>query len=56
MIILGMFAEYIKAAMDKATYEIIDDPEHFYGGGPRTPGVWAPGKTLSPAGTASEPL
>ena len=30
-----MFAEYIKAAMDKAVYEIIDDPEPFYG---RIPG------------------
>jgi hypothetical protein len=26
-----MFAEYIQAAMEKATYEIIDDPEPFYG-------------------------
>jgi hypothetical protein len=26
-----MFAVYIQAAMDKATYEIIDDPEPFYG-------------------------
>ena len=26
-----MFAEYIQAAMDRATYEIIDDPEPFYG-------------------------
>jgi hypothetical protein len=25
-----MFAEYIKAAMDKAVYEIIDDPEPFF--------------------------
>lgn len=24
--VMLMFAEYIKAAMDKATYEIIDDP------------------------------
>jgi hypothetical protein len=30
-ITLAMFAEYIKAAMDKAVYEIIDDPEPFYG-------------------------
>jgi len=27
MPILAMFADYIKAAMDKATYEIIGDPE-----------------------------
>jgi len=29
--IIAMFAEYIQAAMDQATYEIIDDPEPFYG-------------------------
>lgn len=46
MIILEMFAEYIKAAMDKATYEIIDDPEPFYGEIPELRGVWATGKTL----------
>jgi len=45
-IILVMFAEYIKAAMDKATYEIIDDPEPFYGEIPELRGVWATGKTL----------
>jgi predicted RNase H-like HicB family nuclease len=41
-----MFAEYIKAAMDKAVYEIIDDPEPFYGEIPELQGVWASGKTL----------
>ncbi len=41
-----MFAEYIKAAMDKATYEIIDDPEPFYGEIPELRGMWATGKTL----------
>ncbi len=45
-IILVMFAEYIKAVMDKATYEIIDDPEPFYGEIPELRGVWAIGKTL----------
>ncbi|HUS75092.1 MAG TPA: type II toxin-antitoxin system HicB family antitoxin [Methanothrix sp.] len=45
-IILVMFAEYIKAAMDKAVYEIIDDPESFYGEIPDLQGVWASGKTL----------
>jgi predicted RNase H-like HicB family nuclease len=45
-IIPMMFAEYIKAAMDKATYEIIDDPEPFYGEIPGLQGVWATGKTL----------
>jgi len=42
----AMFAEYIKAAMDQATYEIIDDPEPFYGEIPGLQGVWASGKTL----------
>ncbi len=41
-----MLVEYIKAAMDKATYEIIDDPEPFYGEIPELKGVWATGKTL----------
>jgi len=41
-----MFAEYIQAAMDQATYEIIDDPEPFYGEVPELEGVWATGKTL----------
>jgi predicted RNase H-like HicB family nuclease len=41
-----MFVEYIKAAMDKAVYEIIDDPEPFYGEIPELQGVWATGKTL----------
>ena len=41
-----MFAEYIQAAMDKATYEIIDDPEPFYGEVPELIGLWATGKTL----------
>jgi len=41
-----MFAEYIKAAMDRAVYEIIEDPESFYGEIPWLKGVWASGKTL----------
>jgi predicted RNase H-like HicB family nuclease len=41
-----MFAEYLQAAMDRATYEIIDDPEPFYGEVPELQGVWATGKTL----------
>jgi predicted RNase H-like HicB family nuclease len=46
LIIIIMFAEYIKAAMDAATYEIIEDPEPFYGEIPGLRGVWATGKTL----------
>ena len=41
-----MFAEYILAAMERATYEIIDDPEPFYGEVPELKGLWATGKTL----------
>ena len=41
-----MFAEYIQAALEKATYEIIDDPEPFYGEVPELQGLWATGKTL----------
>ena len=31
--------------MDRATYEIIDDPEPFFGKVPELRGVWAQGKT-----------
>ena len=41
-----MFSEYIHAALSKATYEIIDDPEPFYGEVPELRGVWATGETL----------
>ena len=41
-----IFAEYIQAAMDKATYEIIDDPEPFYSEVPELKGLWATGKPL----------
>jgi len=41
-----MFAEYIKAAMDTAIYEIIHDSEPFYGEIRQLRGVWATGKTL----------
>ena len=43
---LTMFLEYIQAAMDRATYEIIDNPEPFYGEVPELQGVWAVGNTL----------
>jgi len=46
MIILAMLAGYIRAAMDKATYEIIDDPKPFFGEIPGMRGVWATSKTL----------
>jgi predicted RNase H-like HicB family nuclease len=43
---LSMFAEYIQAAMERTTYEIIDDPEPFYGEVSELQGVWATGITL----------
>jgi len=43
---LDMFCEYIHAALSKATYEIIEDEEPFYGEIPELRGVWAIGKTL----------
>ena len=41
-----MFCEYIHAALSKATYEIIEDEEPFYGEIPDLRGVWATGVTL----------
>ena len=43
---LEMFAEYIAAALERAKYEIIDDPEPYYASVPGLPGVWATGKTI----------
>ncbi|MEI6103588.1 MAG: type II toxin-antitoxin system HicB family antitoxin [Methanothrix sp.] len=41
-----MFCEYIHAALSKATYEIIEDEEPFYGEISELRGVWAIGKNL----------
>ncbi len=41
-----MIQEYIKAALSKAHYEIIDDEEPYYGEVLGLKGVWATGKTL----------
>ena len=41
-----MITEYIKAALAKAKYEIIEDEEPYYGEIPGLDGVWATGKTL----------
>jgi len=41
-----MIREYVRAAMDRARYEIIADPEPYYGEIPECRGVWATGKTL----------
>jgi predicted RNase H-like HicB family nuclease len=41
-----MITEYIKAALDRAKYELIEDGEPYYGEVPELKGVWATGKTL----------
>jgi predicted RNase H-like HicB family nuclease len=41
-----MFAEYIMAALERAEYKVIDDPEPIFGEVPELEGVWASGKTV----------
>ncbi len=41
-----MSTEYLRAGMERAHYEIIEDEEPFYGEIPGIDGVWATGKTL----------
>jgi len=41
-----MFAEYTQAALDKAEYKLIDDPEPVFGEVPELEGVWATGLTV----------
>jgi len=41
-----MILEYIREAMKRARYEIIDDEEPHYGEIPGIEGLWATGKTL----------
>ena len=41
-----MTREDVQAAMERARYEIIADPEPCYGEIPACPGVWATGNTL----------
>jgi len=41
-----MIADYIQAALDVAHYEIIDNPEPYYGEVTALPGVYATGETL----------
>jgi hypothetical protein len=43
--VLNMLIQYIKAALEHAKYEIIDDEEPYYGEVPKLQGVWASGKT-----------
>jgi predicted RNase H-like HicB family nuclease len=41
-----MILEYINAALERASYEIIEDDEPHYGEVPELPGVFATGRTL----------
>ena len=41
-----MILRYVRAAMEQAHYEIIDDPEPYYGEISECKGVWATGETL----------
>lgn len=41
-----MLSKYIRAAMERARYKIIDDEEPYYGEIPPCRGVWATGKSL----------
>ena len=42
-----MLTEYIEEALERARYEMIDDPDiPYYGEVPDLPGVWASGETL----------
>lgn len=41
-----MLTSYLRAAMRRARYEILEDDGSFYGEIPPIPGVWANAKTL----------
>ncbi len=41
-----MLTSYIRAAMRRARYEIVEDDGSFYGEIPAIPGVWAHARTL----------
>ena len=41
-----MILQYVRVALERAHYEIIDDPEPYYGEIAECKGVWATGKTL----------
>ena len=41
-----MLTEYLRAALDRAHYEIIEDEEPYYGDIPGLDGVWTTGHTL----------
>ncbi len=41
-----MLTEYLSTALESAHYELIDDPQPYYGHIPALKGVWATGQTL----------
>ena len=41
-----MLTQYLREALERAHYEIIQDKEPYYGEIPPLPGVWASGATL----------
>lgn len=41
-----MLLDYLSAALERATYEKIEDEEPYYGEIPEIQGVWSTGKTL----------
>ncbi len=41
-----MLLDYLRAGMERAHYEMIEDEDPFYGEIPGVEGVWATGKTL----------
>lgn len=45
-----MLTEYLKEALGRAHYEIIEDDEPYYGAIPGLDGVWATGCTLEACG------
>lgn len=49
-----MLRDYIKAALEHAHYELIEDAEPFYGEVPELRGVWATGETLEACRTNLE--
>ena len=49
-----MLRDYIRAALERAHYEIIEDADPFYGEVPELRGVWATGETLEACRNALE--
>lgn len=49
-----MLAEYIQAAMQRATYKLLDDDEGYFGDIPGFQGLWANAPTLETCQAALE--